>query len=69
MHFQRAIGVHRLRQLVLALFGHWLGDILVVLLIGETNLTGKLKICGPRINRSRKAAEAQLGEPGPDIGQ
>ena len=31
-------------------------DILVVLLLGETNLTRKLKIYGPKINRSRKAA-------------
>ena len=44
------------------------GGILVVLLLGETNLTRKLKTCGPKFNRSRKAAEAQLGEPGPDIG-
>ena len=48
--------VHRIRQLVLALSGHWPGDILVVLLLGETNLTRKLKIYGPKINRSRKAA-------------
>ena len=32
-------------------------DILVVLLLGETNLTRKLKIFGSKINRSRKAAE------------
>ena len=37
--------------------GHWPGDILVLLLLGETNLTRKLKIFGPKINRSRKAAE------------
>ena len=56
MHLQRAI---RITQLVLAaLSGCWLGDILVVLLLGETNLTRKLKIHGPKINRSRKAAEA-----------
>ena len=49
--------VHRMiRQLVLALSGCCLGDILVVLLLGETNLTRKLKIYGPKINRSRKAA-------------
>ena len=30
-------------------------DILVVLLLGETNLTRKLKIYDPKINRSRKA--------------
>ena len=39
-----------MRQLVLALSGCWLGDILVVLLLGETNLTRKLKIFGPKIN-------------------
>ena len=49
--------VHRMiRQLVLALSGcrSWDG---LVLLLGETNLTRKLKIFGPKINRSRKAAE------------
>ena len=52
MRVQRMI-----RQLVLALSGYCLGDILqVVLLPGETNLTRKLKIYGPKINRSRKAA-------------
>ena len=30
-------------------------DILVVLLLGETNLTRKLKIYSPKINRLRKA--------------
>ena len=50
--------MHRMiRQLVLALSGYWPGDILVVLLLGETNLTRKLKIFGSKINRSRKAAE------------
>ena len=49
--------LHRIRQLVLALSGCLLGDILVVLVLGETNLTRKLKIYGPKINRSRKAAE------------
>ena len=44
-----------IRQLFPALSGSWLGDILVVLLLGETNLTRKLKIYGPKINRSRKA--------------
>ena len=44
-----------IRQLVPALSGCWLGDILVLLLLGETNLTGKLKIYDPKINRSRKA--------------
>ena len=57
MHLQREMRVHRMiRQLVLALSGCCLGDILVVLLLGETNLTRKLKIYGPKINRSRKAA-------------
>ena len=37
--------------------GCWPEDILVVLLLGETNLTRKLKIYGPKINRSRKASE------------
>ena len=44
-----------IRQLVLALSGSWSGDILVVVLLGETNLKRKLKIYGPKINRSRKA--------------
>ena len=58
MHLQREMRVHRMiRQLVLALSGCWPGDILVVLLLGETNLTRKLKIYGPKINRLRKAAE------------
>ena len=58
MHLQREMRVHRMiRQLVLALSGYWPGDILVVLLLGETNLTRKLKIFGSKINRSRKAAE------------
>ena len=61
--------MHRkIRQLVLALSGYCLGDILVVLLLGETNSTRKLKIFGPKINGCRKAAEVQPGEPGPDIG-
>ena len=29
-------------------------DILVILLLGETNLTRKLRIYGPKINRSMK---------------
>ena len=40
------------------MFQHCLGvgwGILVVLLLGETNLTRKLKIYDPKINRSRKA--------------
>ena len=58
MHLQREMRVHRMiRQLVLALSGCWPGDILVVLLLGETNLTRKLKIYGPKINSCRKAAE------------
>ena len=58
MHLWRAVRVHRMiRQLVLALSGCWPGDILVIQLLGETNLTRKLKIHGPKVNRSRKAAE------------
>ena len=68
MHLWRAMRVHRLRQLVLVLSEHWPGDIFVVLVLGETNLTRMLKIYCPKINRSRKAAEVQPGEPGPDIG-
>ena len=45
-----------IRQLVPALSGCWLGDIFVVLLLGETSLR-KLKIYGPKINRCRKVAE------------
>ena len=44
-----------MRQLVLALSGCWLGDILVIRLLGETNLKRKLKIYGSKISRSRKA--------------
>ena len=56
VHLQREKRVHRIiRQLVLALSGCWPGDILVVVLLGETNLKRKLKIYGPKINRSRKA--------------
>ena len=58
MHLQREMRVHRMiRQLVLALSGCWPRDILVVLLLGKTNFTRKLKIFGPKINRTRKAAE------------
>ena len=47
MHLRREMRVHRMmRQLVLVLSGYWLGDILVILLLGETNLTRKLKING-----------------------
>ena len=57
MYLRREVRVHRMiRQLVSALSGCWPGDILVVLLLGETNLTRKLKIFGSKINRSRKAA-------------
>ena len=49
--------VHRMiRQLVPALSGCSPGNILVVLLLGETNLTRKLKIYYPKINSSRKSA-------------
>ena len=58
MHLQREMRVHRMiRQLVSALSGCWPGDILVILLLGETNLRRKLKIYGPKVDRSRKAAE------------
>ena len=46
-----------IRQLVLVLSGCWPGDILVIQLLGETNLTRKLKIHGPKINSSGKAEE------------
>ena len=56
MPLRRAVRVHRvIRQLVPALSGCWPGGILVVLLLGETNLTRKLKIYSPKINRLRKA--------------
>ena len=56
--------VHRMiKQLVLALSGCWSGDILVVLLLGETNLTRKLQIFGAKINKSRKAAEGLARRP------
>ena len=59
MYLRREMRVHRMiRQLVLALSGCWPGDILVILLLGETNLARKSKIYGPKINRSRKASEA-----------
>ena len=58
MHLRREVRVHRMiRQIVPALSGCWPGDILVIQLLGETNLTRKLKIHGPKINRSRKAEE------------
>ena len=58
MYLRREMRVHRMiRQLVPALSGCCPGDILVVLLLGETNLKRKLKIYGPKSNRSRKAAE------------
>ena len=57
MHLQREVRILRMiRQLVLAVSVRWLEDILVILLHGGTNLTRKLKIYGPKINRSRKAA-------------
>ena len=56
MHFQREMRVRRMiRQLVPGWSGCWPGDILVILLLGETNLKRKLKIYHPKINRSRKA--------------
>ena len=58
MHLRLEVRVHRMtRQLVPALSGRWPGDVLVVLLLGETNLKRKLKIYGPKINSCRKAAE------------
>ena len=45
-----------IRQLVSASSGCCPGDVFVVLLLGEGNLTRKVKIFGPKINRSRKAA-------------
>ena len=58
MHLRREVRVHRMiRQLVPALSGCWPGDILVILLLGETNLTRKLKIHSPKMNKCRKAAE------------
>ena len=57
MHLWREVRVWRMmKQLAPALSGCWLGDI-VVLLLGETNLTRKLKIYGPKMNSCRKAAE------------
>ena len=50
MHLWREVRVLRMiRQLVLAVSVCWLEDILVILLLGETNLTRKLKIHGPKI--------------------
>ena len=55
MHLWREMIVHRMiRQLVPALSRCWPGVILVILLLGEKNLTRKLKIHGPKINRSRE---------------
>ena len=57
MHLRREVRVHRMiRQLVPALSGCWPGDILVGVLLRETNLTRKLKIHGPMIKQSRKTA-------------
>ena len=59
MHLRRPMRVHRIRWLVLGLSGLWPEDMLVILLLlGETNLTRKLKIYGSKINRSRNASEA-----------
>ena len=58
MHLRRPVRVHRIRRLVLGLSGLWPEDMLVILLLGETNLTRKLKIYGSKINRSRNASEA-----------
>ena len=56
MHLWRKRRAHRMiRQLVLALSVCCLGDILVILLLGETNLTRKLKLYSPKINIRRKA--------------
>ena len=41
---------------------------LEICILEETNLTRKLKVHGPKINKSRKAAQGLPGEPGPDIG-
>ena len=50
MHLWRERKIHRMiRHLVLASSGRWPGDILVVLLLGKTNLTRKLKIYFPRL--------------------
>ena len=50
--------MHRkIRQLVLALSVCWLRNILLILLLEETNSTRKLKIFGLNMNRCRKAAE------------
>ena len=58
MYLQREVRIQKNdKQLVPTPSGCWLGHILVVLLLGETNLTRKLKKYGPKINRSRKAAE------------
>ena len=44
-----------IRQLFPALSGCCPVDSLVILLLGEAKLTRKLKLYGPKINRSRKA--------------
>ena len=58
MHLRRPVRVHRIRRLVLGLSGLCPEDMLVILLLGETNLTRKLKIYGSKINRSWNASEA-----------
>ena len=58
VYFQREMRVRRMiRQLVPGWSGCWPGDILVILLLGETNLKRKLKLYGPKINSCRKAAD------------
>ena len=58
-----------IRQLVPGWSGCWPGDILVILLLGETNLKRKLKIYGPKINSCRKAAGLALEELERSLGQ
>ena len=60
--------------LVSASSGCWPENILVKLSLGDllysrrNKLNNKLKLCGPKINRSRKAAQGLPGETGPDTG-
>ena len=64
MHLWREMRVHRLiRKLVLALSVCWLRNILLILLLEETNSTRKLKIFGLNMNRCRKAAEGLARRP------
>ena len=60
-----------IRWLVSVLSRCWSGNILVILPFGdllyfERNLTRKLKVHGPKINRSRKAVQGLPGELGPE---